>query len=128
MHSQKHICKYCDKEFTLHPSKQRKTSGARKQTRTQCNSCSVTKRRWKTKIQLVEAKGGKCERCGWSGHPGAFQFHHTDPSAKSYSLSGNKLLVKDRWNEVNKCELLCACCHSVEHSNSDLMRRMGLLK
>lgn len=127
MSNQKFICKYCDKEFTPHPSQQRKTTSTRKP-RTQCNSCAVTKRRWKTKIELVESKGGKCERCGWSGHPGALQFHHKDPSSKKFAISGNKLLVKNRWSELDKCELLCACCHSIEHSNTNLMRRMGLLK
>jgi len=120
----KPICKYCGKECKLAPSQQKRGSAGR----TQCNSCGVTKRRWKTKIELVEAKGGKCERCGWSGHPGALQFHHKDPSKKEFGISGNGLLLKERWSELDKCELLCACCHSIEHSNTELMKRMGLLQ
>jgi hypothetical protein len=70
--------------------------------------------------------GSKCARCGWSGHPAGLQFHHTDPQIKEFGLSGNKLLVKNRMEEVKKCELLCACCHSIEHANTDLIRKMGL--
>jgi hypothetical protein len=117
-------CKYCGKECRQAPSQRRAKKGIGG--RTQCNSCSVTKRRWKTKIELVNALGGKCERCGWTGHPGGFQFHHKDPEEKNFALSGNKLLVKERLDEVKKCQLLCACCHSIEHSNTELMRKMGL--
>jgi hypothetical protein len=120
----KPICKYCGKECKLAPSQKKRS----RVVRTQCNSCGVTKRRWKTKLEMVEAKGGKCERCGWSGHPGGFQFHHKDPSKKEFTISGNGLLLKERWSELDKCELLCACCHSIEHSNTELIKRMGLLQ
>lgn len=120
----KPICKYCGKECVLAPSQQKRNSTGR----TQCNSCGVTKRRWKTKIELVDMLGGKCQRCGWKGHPAALQFHHTDPSKKEFSINGNKLLSKERWDEVKKCELLCACCHAIEHSNTPLMEQMGIWK
>ena len=118
---EKPICKYCGKECKQAPSQ------LGHKTRSQCNSCGVTKRRWKTKIELVESMGGKCNRCGWSGHPAGLQFHHKDPSTKSFMLNGNKLLVKECKEEAKKCELLCACCHSIEHSNTTLLTKMGLL-
>ena len=116
-------CKYCGNECKLAPS-QRLT---RKKPRQFCNSCCVTKRRWKSKIELINKLGGKCMRCGFVGHPGSFQFHHKDPSNKGHQINGNKLLTADRWNEVKKCELLCANCHMAEHSNTDLLLKMGLI-
>jgi len=115
-------CKHCNKEFKSHPSK-----NGNKAQRTICGSCSVSKRRWKSKIELVEKLGGKCERCGFVGHPGAFHFHHKDPKQKSHEINSNKLLTKDRWDEIKKCELLCANCHCTEHSNTDLIKSFGLL-
>jgi hypothetical protein len=116
-------CKYCGKECKLAPSQKE----GRRKPRQYCNSCCVTKRRWKSKIEMVMGLGGKCKRCGFTGHPGAFHFHHTDPSNKSHELNGNKLLTKDRWNELAKCELLCANCHHAEHSNTELMKKMNLM-
>ena len=116
-------CKHCNKEFKSHPSKQSKKNSRR----TICGSCAVSKRRWKTKIEFVELLGGKCQRCGFKGHPGVFHFHHKDPSQKSHELNGNGLLTKERYNELLKCELLCANCHQIEHSNTDLIKSFGLL-
>lgn len=116
------ICKHCKKEFKPHPSRSTENSN-----RTICGSCAVSKRRWKSKIELVEALGGKCNRCGFVGHPGVFHFHHTDPDKKSHEVNGNKLLTSDRWEEIKKCELLCANCHQIEHSNTALIKSFGLL-
>jgi len=101
-------CRYCGKEVN-------------DRGRTQCGSCSVSKRRWKVKYDLVTAKGGKCSRCGWDKHPAALQFHHTDPSSKEFNLSANTLL-REKGNyeeELAKCILLCANCHAIEHQNGD---------
>lgn len=101
-------CKYCGKEVN-------------DRGRTQCGSCSVSKRRWKVKYDLVTSKGGECSRCGWDKHPAALQFHHTDPSTKEFNLSANTLL-REKGNyeeELSKCILLCANCHAIEHQNGD---------
>jgi hypothetical protein len=108
-------CRYCDKDMGENPDR---SKGNR---RTQCGSCSVSKRRWKVKYDLVAAKGGKCSRCGWDKHPAALQFHHTDPSIKEFNLNANTLL-REKGNyeeELSKCILLCANCHAVEHQNGD---------
>ncbi len=60
----------------------------------------------------------KCSRCGFN-HPAALDFHHIDPSTKSFKMSNisrvekNKTLIME---EIKKCEVLCANCHRVEHS------------
>lgn len=117
-------CKYCLKDFNPSPSKK---SIKKPSTRTTCNSCAVSKRRWKSKIELITKLGNKCNKCGYTGHPGAFHFHHIDPKTKLHEVNGNKLLTKDRWNEIKKCELLCANCHQIEHSNTELIKKFGFL-
>ena len=78
----------------------------------------------KLKHKLIEYKGNKCQRCGYSKCEGALQFHHKDPKLKEFQLSHinlndtnfsfDKLL-----NEVDKCELLCANCHAEQHYLED---------
>ena len=119
----KPLCIYCNKECKLAPSQLKRLTQPRKV----CNSCSVSKRRWKSKLELINKLGNKCNRCGYSGHPAAFQFHHLDPKDKNFNISSAGLISKDRHNEVLKCELLCANCHSIEHSNTELITKMGLL-
>lgn len=80
----------------------------------------------KRKIELIELKGGCCERCGYDKNIAAFDFHHKDPTEKEYQLDMRKLsntrMVK-LIEEVQKCELLCANCHR-EHHSPDLEMSM----
>jgi len=76
--------------------------------------------RWrKGKVKAIEYKGGKCIRCGYGEHPAALQFHHTDPSTKDTNWTKLRLRSWDKIKrELDKCVLLCANCHSIEHSGS----------
>lgn len=69
-----------------------------------------------TKATLIEERGGACERCGYNAHYGALQFHHRDPSQKEFEI-GHRLSrsIDSLRNEAQKCDLLCANCHIVEH-------------
>ncbi len=71
------------------------------------------------KHQLIIYKGGKCERCGYDKCEAALQFHHKDPAQKEFTISSinlsKELILEDLYEEVDKCELLCANCHSEEH-------------
>jgi transposase-like protein len=80
----------------------------------QCRIDAVTKRRREIKRLLVQEAGGACALCGYDAYLGALQFHHRDPSAKSFSLSGagvTRSLARAR-AEAAKCDLLCANCHA----------------
>ena len=58
----------------------------------------------------------KCERCGFD-HPAALDFHHKDPTQKSFGISANKHIGKEKvLEEIKKCKVLCANCHRIEHA------------
>jgi len=111
-------CKFCGKIIKHYKKKRYKDI---------CSSCDVTRRRWLSKIKLMEKMGNKCMHCGYTGNPGAFHFHHRDASLKSYELNSENLLRRDRWEEADKCDLLCANCHQIEHVNLTLIKKMGIL-
>lgn len=74
------------------------------------------------KIKGVEYLGGKCIRCGFD-HPSALQFHHRDPEQKFFNVTSKELSMprKYPWDttiipELDKCDLLCANCHFLEHT------------
>lgn len=110
-------CKYCNREFV--PRKKKGCSV--------CSSCDVTKRRWESRKELITSLGGKCTKCGFSGCPASLQFHHLDPTNKKYGLFSKNLLRADRFVEASKCILLCANCHIEEHTNQELLKKMGVI-
>ncbi len=104
------ICKICDKKFKDYQAKGR----------ARCGSCNTKIRRYRAKAAAIKYLGGKCSSCGWSGNQAALQFHHLDPRTKDFVI-GN--VANKSWNsiksEMKKCVLLCANCHSIEHSTKD---------
>lgn len=111
------ICPVCCNEFTTtNPS------------RIYCFNCSpqgldradaIRLKKRIIKHKLIEYKGGKCERCGYDKCEGALQFHHRDHSQKEFTIAevnvNNLFSMQDLFNEVDKCDLLCANCHAEEH-------------
>jgi len=90
---------------------------------TQCKVCLHKirmERAAKIKIQSIEYRGGKCSVCGYKKHLAALQFHHTEPEHKDFRISilRNRSFEKLK-SELDKCIVLCANCHAVEHA-SDL--------
>lgn len=80
---------------------------------------NVKIRRFRMKAEAVSLCGGKCIDCGWSGNIAAFQFHHKDPNEKDFTISTSpKVSWEKYWEEVEKCDLLCANCHAIRHSNN----------
>lgn len=83
-----------------------------------CNTCVAITRRVRHKLRAIELLGGKCSRCGWNKHPAGFEFHHRTDDKKFtvgnfWHMKWESLLV-----EIVKCELLCSCCHRIEHSRN----------
>jgi transposase-like protein len=79
-----------------------------------CEARRVVAWRRKVKRILVEEAGGACILCGYAECHAALQFHHVDPTQKSFALSRQgvtRSLAKAR-EEAAKCVLLCANCHA----------------
>lgn len=75
--------------------------------------------RWiKIKIRAIEHKGGACNMCGGRFPYPAMQFHHRDPREKDVHWTKLRLRAWSRIvEELSKCDLLCANCHSIVHSS-----------
>ncbi len=69
------------------------------------------------KKQLIEMLGGKCNKCGLIDDPCVYDFHHTNPEQKEFSIA--TALKHSTWDaikkEVSKCILLCSNCHRKLH-------------
>ena len=70
--------------------------------KTVTSSESVILWRKRTKIKLIEYKGGKCEICGYDKCNRALQFHHKNPLEKDFSISGRSLSFDRLKDEVDK--------------------------
>ena len=72
------------------------------------------------KAKLVASRGGKCEHCQQSFiHPCVYDFHHIDPTVKEFgigfALTRTSIPIEDLLKELDKCLMLCANCHRIEH-------------
>lgn len=85
-----------------------------------CGSCRTKIRRYRFKKAAVAHLGGECHKCGVTGGPEIFIFHHVDPKQKEYQISSR---ANKKWDSVKtelaKCVLMCANCHKTEHSSWD---------
>ena len=100
-------CSDCGKEYTYSRSDRK---GA---TRLTCNSCTVKRKRKQLKQMAVEYKGGKCSICGYDRSVEALEFHHIDPSQKTFGIAAKG--YTNGWDkmkaELDKCVPLCSNCH-----------------
>jgi 5-methylcytosine-specific restriction endonuclease McrA len=83
---------------------------------TKCKKCrgeAVVRWRRRRKEKLVQRFGGKCKLCGYDRYAGALEFHHVDPSQKSFGISarGFGRSIAKTIQEAEKCILICANCH-----------------
>jgi hypothetical protein len=70
----------------------------------------------RAKLRLIEYKGGCCQRCGYCKPvPGAYDFHHPDPTQKEFTVGGKSWAFDRLKAEVDKCILLCRRCHAEVH-------------
>jgi transposase len=79
-----------------------------------CRQERVSEWRRRVKRTLIEEAGGRCQICGYAACAAALQFHHVDPSEKSFALSheGVARNLQLARAEAAKCILLCANCHA----------------
>lgn len=79
-----------------------------------CGSEYRARRRQARKHLLVAEAGGRCWICGFDGSLRALQFHHLDPTTKSFALSeqGPGRVTARAREEARKCVILCANCHA----------------
>lgn len=89
-----------------------------------CYNGQVLTRIRSLKEALCRYKGGKCVGCGYDRYFGSMDFHHLDPAHKDFtisdyrkaSVSDDGVLPKDLRDELDKCVLVCACCHREIHA------------
>lgn len=73
-------------------------------------------RRNERKLRAITYKGGVCEICRQSFHQAAFDFHHIDPTQKDTDVGLMMGLTDENlFRELDKCILLCANCHRINH-------------
>ena len=78
--------------------------------------CNHVKKR---KKDLVSLFGGRCCICGFDAFQEALEFHHIDPSTKSFGLTDSNAVTKaleKQLEEARKCVLVCANCHRGVHA------------
>lgn len=106
------ICRLCNREFKHYGTQQRQTN--------RCGACNTKIRRFRAKAAAIRMLGGKCTKCGWHGNQAALQFHHKNSDTKDFII-GN--VANKSWDsiktEMQKCVLLCANCHMIEHSSKN---------
>lgn len=87
---------------------------------TYCKSCisaDATQRAYATKQFFVNALGGVCQRCDGKFSAEVYDFHHTEPEHKDFSIRDKKLSsdIGTILQELKKCILVCANCHQLIH-------------
>jgi len=82
-----------------------------------CTTIQTVNRMRKLKQQMVDYKGGCCQKCGYDKYLGALEFHHINPEEKDFNPSHLKKYSFDERikEELDKCLLLCANCHRETH-------------
>ena len=82
-------------------------------------SKAVKKWRKNVKEKLINAFGGYCCVCGYSGCNDALALHHLDPSKKNFTFGkviGNGMAWDKLVAEAKKCVLVCVRCHTEIHA------------
>ena len=83
----------------------------------ECRKEAVLEQRRRNKIVLVEYKGGKCEICGYDKCIDVLEFHHVDPSTKSFTIgNGDIRSLSKLKEEADKCIMVCSNCHKEIHA------------
>lgn len=120
--------------FTNNPSCKYKKANLCKECQTKASIKSYEKNKEKIrkreyinrklfKVQAIAMKGGQCCKCGvkYDGNNEViFDFHHIDPSTKDFNISDIRNNSNKAKKELDKCILLCANCHRMEHKDDSI--------
>jgi hypothetical protein len=117
-------CKKCLKDLSIEKFYKQQQIGSKGQIchyrDSYCKSCRCSyssDRRRQIKKECVEYLGGACQRCGLKTESvEVYDFHHKDPKQKEIAIGRNTKSFKALKPELEKCELLCANCHRIEHA------------
>ena len=113
-------CKVVKPLEEFHSNGYHKKSGKKKR-KGRCKQCytDLAYGEYKDKITQAVKEAGrelKCERCGYDKSYAALEFHH-DQGIKNIKISGMRTSSMEKVRkEISLCEILCACCHRIEHS------------
>lgn len=91
----------------------------KKQEKSKSNPQAVIDWRKRKKKELIDYKGGCCEKCGYNKSTRVLQFHHLDPKEKDFNISAKSYSIERLKKEVDKCILVCANCHLEIHEEID---------
>jgi hypothetical protein len=116
-------CAKCNETKNVYEFYKRHENGRSHEVTGYCKSCSNkyhSERVRKVKLKMIDYKGGKCEKCALAlknSHYSVFEFHHLNPKEKDVNFAKIKY---QKWEkikiEIDKCMLVCANCHRIEHS------------
>jgi hypothetical protein len=84
----------------------------------------ISNRRNNKKIYFEYVGESSCSVCGYDKCPSSLNFHHKYDKLFNISVTTSKICsindLSDKiQNELDKCDILCRNCHSVEHSDFD---------
>ena len=71
------------------------------------------RKEWENIMHNLKING--CAICGYDECDAALVFHHTNPEDKKFGIRVAQFSIANKkiTDEINKCILLCANCHSI---------------
>ena len=74
-------------------------------------------KRLERKIEAIKHLGNKCTICNVEYPHYIYDFHHINTEEKDFLISEVIGMSPNKfWEEVNKCQLVCANCHRIIHN------------
>tara|TARA_Y100001937_G_scaffold83043_1_gene112446 strand:+ start:46 stop:465 length:420 start_codon:yes stop_codon:yes gene_type:complete len=112
-------CKNCGKYLLFKEFHSNGRQGGKKRYKPRCRKCiNSIARTQRNKLIKTHFGKWKCSRCGFEGRPIQFDCHHAR-GIKRFKISENFRKAVSSKNvflrELEKCDLLCANCHRLEH-------------
>jgi hypothetical protein len=82
----------------------------------ECFNRHIHVRQKQQKQRAIDLFGGACQCCGYNRYVGCLDFHHTN-GKKDFIISSKR---NANWEsilrELQKCVLVCKCCHGEIHA------------